>query len=273
MVSNQMRTALDRIIVGKWVGISQVGVYGLAAQLLEYIMTVIIQGMNVLTPRFANLAGTNNRDEIRKIFKTSIRISAFMAFGFCLGALIFGEKLIVLWVGTEFIEAKYILWILTIGFAFDLAQNPGISLMFALNKHYLYASMIVVEAIAKIAISLLLVSKYGMVGVALGTALPMLVTRTLVQPVYVSRLLGMNLLEYGKPIVVQMIIAALIVGTVYYFNMMEPRGHTIADLIGSMVVVSLIYGAASVSVMEKDQKKIVFDRVLNIFKKNAEPNI
>lgn len=273
MIANQMRMALDRIIVGKWVGLSQVAVYGLAAQLMEYIMTLVIQAMNVLTPRFSNLEGTKDRAEIKKIFKSSMQISAFLAFGFCLGAILFGERLIVLWVGTEFAEAKYVLWILSIGFVFDLAQNPSISLMFALNKHHLYAWTIAAEAIAKIALSLFLVTRYGMIGAALGTAIPMVVARIFVQPVYISKMLDIDTREYEKPLLVQLTIAGLIIVSVSYLKMPDIAGQTVPALISSMTIVAFIYGAVSIAFMDKDQKKILFDRIFKFIQSKTEPNV
>jgi O-antigen/teichoic acid export membrane protein len=264
MVANLMRTALDRIIVGKWVGLAQVAVYGLAAQFTEYVITVILQGMNVLTPRFASLEGKNDRIQIKKLFRTSLQISSFLAFGFYMGAILFGEDLIVLWVGTEFVEAKYVLWILMTGFVLDLAQNPGVSLMFALNKHQLYAWTVTAEALAKILISVMLVSRYGMIGAALGTAVPMVITRILVQPVYVARMLDMSVVEYGKPIVLQMSIAAVMVAAVSPFTLLDMRSHTLTGVIGWMTAVSALYCAASLGFMHKDQRRIVRESVFRI---------
>jgi O-antigen/teichoic acid export membrane protein len=273
MIANQMRTALDRIIVGKWVGLAEVGVYAIAAQITEYIMTVVIQGMNVLTPRFASLKAVQEREQIQKIFGTALHISAFLAFGFCMGALLFGEDLIELWVGKEFTDAKYILWILSIGFVFDLAQHPGIPLMFALNRHYLYAMTIVGEAVAKIVISLLLVSRYGMIGAALGTAVPMVITRIFIQPVYVSRLLGISVFEYGKPLLIQFSIACFLTGAFSSLPFMRTGSNTAGTLFGLMILVSFVYVMISLVFMDKTGKQSVRGLLFRKLSGKAEPNL
>ena len=58
-----------------------------------------------------------------------------------------------------------ILIILAICITFAASQNPAISLMYALNKHYYYAVYNTFEAIGNLLLSIILVERYGILGV------------------------------------------------------------------------------------------------------------
>ena len=133
-------------------------------------------------------------------------------------AVIFGKSLITLWVGEGFIEASSILTILSISTAFAVAQNPAIGLMYALNKHHYYAGATVVEAVANLLLSIYLAKQYGMVGVALGTMIPMLIIKVLVMPLYVHKVAKVNLSQYLKPIITPALVAAAVTILMYSHN-------------------------------------------------------
>lgn len=213
VIADLMRFNLDSFVIGKWVGIAEVGVYGIAALLIRYMLRLITAGMSVLTPRFAALDGAKENAKLQALFLRSLSVSALLSFGTGMLAIIFGGRFIKLWI-TEpgFFGTIPVLYILAVAYTFALAQNPGISLMFATNKHHFFAAATVVEAVANLTLSLVLVRKYGIIGVALGTAIPMAIVKVFVQPVYVAHIAGVSLWHYAKPLVIPAIVASLMVG-------------------------------------------------------------
>ena len=196
-IADTMRFNLDSFVIGKWVDLSAVAVYGIAALIVRYFLQFIYLGAQIIfTPRYAALDGKGQRNRLRILFLRSLSISAFLSF--CVGTLIiiFGHQFILLWVGKEYIDAVPVLWILTIAYAIALAQTPGISLVYALKKHYLFAAASIVEGVANFLLSIYFASRYGIIGVAMGTAIPMLIVKLFVQPIYVSRVIGISIKKY-----------------------------------------------------------------------------
>jgi O-antigen/teichoic acid export membrane protein len=64
------------------------------------------------------------------------------------------------------------------------------------------------EGVANVVLSIFWAYKYGLIGVALGTAVPMLVTGLLVQPCYVFRLTGISPRDYLQRSMLRPILAA-----------------------------------------------------------------
>ena len=196
-IADIMRFNLDSFVIGKWINIPAVAVYGVAALLIRFFLQFIASGtQRVFTPRFASIDAQGKRDQLQQLFLKSLSVAAFLSFGVGTLIIIFGRQFIVLWVGADFLDAVPVLLVLAVSYSMALAQTPGISLVYALKKHYLFAAASVVEGIANVALSIYLAPRYGILGVAIGTAAPMLILKLFVQPIYVSRIIGISLPRY-----------------------------------------------------------------------------
>jgi len=239
VIADIMRGNIDSIVIGKWVNLPAVGVYGIAVIITRYIVRLITAGMSVLTPRFATLDGKGDHAQIRRLLVKALAVSSFLSFGGYMMAIIIGKQFILWWVGKDFADAAAILWILSISHAFALAQNPAIGFMYALNKHYFYAIATIIEAIANLTLSIILVYRYGIVGVALGTMIPMLIIKILVMPVYVSKIAGISLWEYIRPMLPFAVIAFFMTLAAYYMGIVtqDTTGF------GYLIYIAMIFGS------------------------------
>jgi len=212
VLANILRFDLDSFVIGKWIGLSEVGVYGIAALLIRYMIQFVSTGTQaVFTPRFAALDGEGNRDQLQQLFLKSLSIAAVLSFAAGTLAIVLGRQFIVLWVGLDFTDATPVLSLLAISYAVALAQNPGISVMYALKKHHFFAAVSVIEGITNLSLSIYLAPRLGILGVAIGTAVPMLVVKLLAQPIYVSKIMGISLTAYWTRLVPALSLAAVLV--------------------------------------------------------------
>jgi len=195
-IADIMRINLDSFVIGKWMTMDAVGIYGVAALLIRYMMKVIASATGVLGPRFASLEGRGDHAEIIQLLLRSLRIAALLSFGMAFFAIAFGPRFILLWAGEPYGAAVPVLVIISIAYASALSQNPSLGLMYALNKHHYYAFYTLIEALANVGLSILLVRHYGIIGVALGTAVPMLIVKCVIMPIYVSRIANVPLRAY-----------------------------------------------------------------------------
>lgn len=250
-VADILRTQIDSLVIGRMVGMAEVGVYSVAAMLLRYLIRSICSGLGVLTPRFAALDGKGDCAQARRLLRRGIAVSAFLAFGGFMMAVVFGNWFILWWVGPEFTDAVTVLWILSLSSVFAIAQNPAIGFMYAVNKHKYYAAVTIVEAIANLGLSILFVYKYGMIGVALGTMVSMLVVKVLAMPLYVSRVAGITIREYVAPIIPPAIIGSSIVALTYWCGILTEETYAIGALVGIALAIAAIYVVAYYVVMRR----------------------
>ena len=251
VLADLMRSNFDNIIIGKLIGLEAVGIYSIATLLVRHMSNSVTAGLSALTPRFASLDGMGDKSKIKTLFLKALSISSFLAFGAGMIAVIFGEQFISWWVGKEFTEASSVLIILAGASAFGLTQNPAIGLLYALNKHKAYAIATIIEAIFNVALSLILVSKYGLIGVAIGTAIPMLISKILVMPIYASKAIEIPLSIYLKASIRPAVISILIVTIAYTTPLHKSLPDRIEYIAGTAVLIGLIYSVACFNFIRK----------------------
>jgi len=217
-ITDTIRLNLDSIVIAKFVDMASVGVFGIAAILVRYFVHLVVAAMGVLTPRFAALHGLNEQHELSGLFLKSLFVCSLMAFSFGAMLIAFGGSFIHLWVGDDFKPAIPVLYVLVIGHTVAVSQNVGIGMMYALKKHHWYAITSTVEAILNLTLSIILVLHYGIIGVALGTVIPMLLIRAIIQPIYVSHLMKIHVATYYAYLVPGALIGVSIVTLVAFIG-------------------------------------------------------
>ena len=192
VIGDNLRFNLDSFVIAKMINTEAVAIYAVAAQIIRYIKQIVTTGAGVMAPRLAALDASGDRSGIVSLYMRGMTVTSVFSCGLSLVIVSLSGRFINWWVGEGFDLAVPVLWLLGIVYAFDLSQNPVISLLYATNKHRFYAVVNVAEGCVNLILSLLLVNSYGIFGVALGTAIPMLAIRLIVQPIYVGRLLGIS---------------------------------------------------------------------------------
>jgi O-antigen/teichoic acid export membrane protein len=240
IIADILRFKLDCFVIGKWVDLPAVGVFAVAVMPITYMLRVVASGFEVLRPRFTRYHGEGETKSLQYLFAKSLALSSFLSFGLGTLIAIFGGQFIVLWVGQGFSEAQPVIWVLAISYAFALAQNPGLNAMFALNKHGYFALITIMEGIANVILSIILAPRWGILGVALGTALPMLAVKILIQPVYTARLLNISLWEYWRQMAPAMTLGTGLILISSYF----PQISSLAKGYLSLALCSVPYLAA-----------------------------
>lgn len=166
---------LDTIIVGRVFGLAQLSIYTLAYRLPEMLMLSNLWIMGgVFFPTFSSLQ--DQPDEMRKGFLVSVRIIELIIVPIFLGLVIAARPIILVLFGEEWIEAVPILrvlalyaWVSSIGYhiggIYKAIGRPDI--LFKLS----------LISLAVIFPALLIGSRYGLIGIALGQLIAMLIRR------------------------------------------------------------------------------------------------
>src|SRR5208283_4036230 len=94
-----------------------------------------------------------------------------------------GKVFFTLWVGARYAESSTpVLIILSVSQAAAMAQFSSGSILYGLNKHKYLSFLLIIEAVFNLAISVVLAKPLGIVGVALGTAIPDVIVNLFVLP-------------------------------------------------------------------------------------------
>jgi O-antigen/teichoic acid export membrane protein len=194
--ADRLRFHVDTVIVASFLGVGLVTHYAIAARITQLVMDLMIRAFGVLGPVFMRVDALGDHAQMRHTLLLATRVSTLASVTLAGGISILGEPLIGLWIGEAYEDAYWPLVILVVALTFDLMQNPSVGFLYASARHRFYACLNAGEALANLGLSVMLVQHYGMIGVSLGTAIPLLVTRLIVQPRYVCRALALDLRAY-----------------------------------------------------------------------------
>jgi len=206
-VAYVVRFKVDFLVVAAFLGLTAVTHYSIAGKLMQCFVEFPYALLCVFPPMFSRLEGAQDFEGIKRTFffgtKLAVSITSFFTFGF----VVWGKPFITRWMGRSYIDAYPVLVALTVGLTFFLWQTVSIGLLYGTSRHKFLAIFNVVEAAANLVLSLMLVRRYGMVGVALGTTVPITINTVLLIPMYVCRISQIDYFEYLRKVARTLVVA------------------------------------------------------------------
>lgn len=197
-MGDYLRSYSDPVVIARILGTALVTPFSIAVRLMEYFKLVLAGVGGPLMGRMSELEGQSKQQELQQLFLRSTRITALLSLS--LGSLLVlnGEALIRLWVGEAFLPSYPLMLILLAGYLVALAQHPSVVVILARARHRPLALWTVGEAVVNLLLSIYWARQFGLIGVALGTCIPMLVVNILILPWYVLRVVELSMWEYWR---------------------------------------------------------------------------
>ena len=187
----------DALVVSAFLSAATVTVYAIGGGLIEYLRQLVSALSVTFTPFASRLDAAGRQDEMRRLLIWGTRVVLFVALPVEIALWCRGRTFIGLWMGQQYsAPAGQVLEILLLGQVFAIANLTSSGIAYGLGKHRPVAMWACVEALANLALSILLVRPLGLAGVAWGTVVPSLAVQILFWPQYVCRLTGMPVRHY-----------------------------------------------------------------------------
>lgn len=238
-IADQLRFNIDNLVITIFIGLESVTLYSIASRLVSYFMQFIVRAIGMLAPLFSQYEAKGDYGSIREKFIITTKISGYLSMMVGGIIIIFGKPFIQRWVGTRYLDAYPVLLVLVIPVTLALMQNPSIQLLYGISKHKFFTISNSIEGIANLVLSVILVRKYGLIGVALGTAIPMIIIKLFVQPVYTCRIIKLDIREYYLDILVPTILNSGIIFIIFWLlfkGLIVPNYLSLLVLISSIIV-------------------------------------
>jgi len=227
-LADQFRFHTDAIVIGHFLTMGRITYYNLGYILVSHFRNIIGSFAAPFFPLFSRYEGAKDYQSIRKIFSRASKGSALITAligGVLLGS---GRPFLKLWVGDSIgasnVDLCYtVLLILLLPFALEMVQSISVNILYGISKHYFLSFITTSEGIVNLVLSIILVQKYGIIGVAAGTAIPMIITKIFIQPRYVCKLIGVSTAKYmieclGAPVLIGMLLGYIQILIYYHIS-------------------------------------------------------
>ncbi len=168
------------------------GVYNPGAQLMLYLRNIINSIGTPLMPAISHIEASGDIEKVRDVYLRGIRYISYLSFLLAVGVLIYARPFVDLWLPAEFAGAANVMMILAFGTAVFLPQIIGNSVLFGIGEHKYILYTLIAESVAKIVLSIILIPKYNLSGMALANAIPQVVFYLTLYPFFMSRVLQLS---------------------------------------------------------------------------------
>ena len=147
--------------------------------------------MGAVVPHATRAAAQGRRDVLRDIHVRWTKYSNAVLLSLAVPAIVFAAPVLVLWLGDRFADAGVVAQILVAGMLLNNVHIVGTGLLTGLGRISAYARYQIAWAAGNLVVSVALVQWLGLPGVALGSAIPLIV----LEPLFVRAALR----ELGQP--------------------------------------------------------------------------
>ena len=180
------------IVTGWMVGVAAATTYAIAINIIDRLEGIVRMALFMTMPAFTGIA--TEQSQKRLLQDRYLMVSRLVTFGvttICGGLIVAGQPFVAAWMGPEYLAAYWPLAILAAAWMADLSQVPAMLLLTAVGQHQRFSIFEAGIAASCLVLSIILASLYGLVGVALGVAIPVAFSALVLKPWFAAKALGL----------------------------------------------------------------------------------
>jgi O-antigen/teichoic acid export membrane protein len=196
IVAGRLRFKTDAVIIGSFLSAAAITYFSIGARLVEYTGEVVSSLAQIFTPMSSHFHATGDFAQLRKIFISGNRACALVMFPMTVALVVMGKSVIEAWVGPRYVSSYSVLLILLIPTTLYQIQSTSNRILFGMSLHKSLAYVVLMEGIANLILSIALVRPLGIVGDAIGTAIPLLCTALFFLPRHLCRQLDIPVRKF-----------------------------------------------------------------------------
>ncbi len=243
IVAGRLRFKTDAVVIGTFLSSAAITYFAIASRLVDYASEMVGSLAQIFVPMSSQLQATGDMEKLRKIFVAGNRACALIIFPIAAVLVILGKAVIEAWVGAKYVATSYsVLLVLLIPFTLMLAQSASGRILWGMAKHRTLAWVVLTEGAANLILSVVLVRRFGIIGDAVGTAIPLTCTTVFFLPRHLCRLLDVRLRTYLSqafllPLALCAPLVAVLLWMRYWFV-----AHNYLQLAVQLLIGSVVYG-------------------------------
>lgn len=179
-LASQLIYATDTVVIGTCLGAASIVPYYIALRLCQFIKQPVEQISEICMPTAGAMQAQSREDSMRTLMVRAIGVAILLTTGMFIGCVFFSPLLLDLWMGPGYNETYLLLLVL---FAAQIVALPvGVvrAFLFGTGHVRLPAIIYLGEAVANLVLSVILCFWLRNFGVALGTAIPILLFELLI---------------------------------------------------------------------------------------------
>ncbi|HEY4363762.1 MAG TPA: polysaccharide biosynthesis C-terminal domain-containing protein [Bryobacteraceae bacterium] len=197
----------DLILVGMFLGVRMVTFYSIPRNLMEYAFSGVRSITTSYTAHLLHLSAENRTEDLLRLYESGARLSGIAICLLTAYISAFGSSFLRIWQGPVFVtgvwdmRADVALLILAAAFLPRMAAHMSTQLLFATGRLAFTAWSNAAEAAAKVALSFVLVPRWGLAGMAIANLIPMYLVDGFATTLYLLRIFPLSVARFMRNVV------------------------------------------------------------------------
>lgn len=162
---------MDKIMLGTITGADElVGLYNNSEQMIGFPQGVITSIGMVMLPRAANMRSKGEHKKSLSELRISIRFVNFLSFGVTFGIASVAKEFVPIFLGNDFLKCiEYVIWLAPVNLFISWGYIIRNQYLIPNQKDKVYIYSIIAGAVINFTINMILIEKYNVIGVIIGT--------------------------------------------------------------------------------------------------------
>jgi O-antigen/teichoic acid export membrane protein len=192
-IAIQVTYYTDNMVVGAFLSPAAVTLYAIGGILITYARQIVSSMTTTFTPLASTFEAEGSDDNLRRLLIHGTRAALIVSLPIEVALFFRGHTFIRLWMGDQYAQVSgTVMQILLLSVVFGSATTTAGGIVYGMGQHKRIAFWGIGEAAANLILSIILVRRIGVYGVAWGTAIPSVVIEVLFWPVFISRLVKIS---------------------------------------------------------------------------------
>ena len=252
-VAISLYVVLDRTLLGLLGSYSDVGIYEQGQKLTSIIYKIVSSLGVVMLPRVANLLSERKEKEAQNMVKFSFILYNLIIFPMIFGLIAVNEIFVKLFLGKDFQDVKYVLYITTINVMLVGWTNIlGHQVLVVRNKNKEFMLSTTIPAFVSVAVNIAVIPFFGYIGASITAVIVELLAFT-IQWYYSRNIINKNLL-FNKDLAKIICSSLVMFGAVMLCKMILGLGGIIGLIIylavGGISYLGMIFLLKTVNIRE-----------------------
>jgi O-antigen/teichoic acid export membrane protein len=212
-IAIQIGFNLDNVVIAAALGAPAVAIYAVTLRLADYQRQVSNQFNTLMFPvvvRYGALEQGEARQALGALLVDGTRLALILVCGVTVCLMGFASPLIAGWMGPGFEASVLPLQVLAVAGVVLVGQGTLGNILLGTGRHRLVAFASLGEAVANLILSVILVRRYGLAGVAIGTALPVVIVNLFVLAPSACRQAGIGVASFARAVTAAPLVGVLI---------------------------------------------------------------
>jgi O-antigen/teichoic acid export membrane protein len=242
IVAAQLRFKTDAVVIGTFLSSAAITYFYAGSRLVDYASEVVSSLAQIFVPMSSQSDAAGNTDRLRRIFIAGNRVCAFTTLPMTAVFIILGKSIIEVWLGKGYVAQGYpVLLTLIIPTTLMLAQSASSRILFGMSKHGKFAVVTLIEGTANVLLSILLVRPFGILGDAVGTAIPLAATYLVFMPRHLCAQLEVRLSTYIREAYALAFLLCIPAAVFLIIVQSVSPAHRYRQLIPELLIAGVIY--------------------------------